>query len=67
MKGRRNYRALGGCQAGLMKSDKCRFTIGGTAAVVVASTSFISIPNSGITNPWQELHIKKGEQGASDL
>jgi hypothetical protein len=23
-----------------------------------------SIPDSGITNPWQELHIKKGEHGA---
>jgi hypothetical protein len=39
--------------------------MGGVVAMHPVSASLISIPDSGITKPWQELHIKKGEQGAS--
>jgi hypothetical protein len=65
MERRLNQQNLGGCQAGLLKPDKGRFKRGGVVATLLVSASLISIPDSGITKPWQELHIKKGEQGAS--
>lgn len=48
---RSDYQTLGGCQAGLLKSDKRRMTFWGIAVEEVLLATFISSPASEITNP----------------
>jgi hypothetical protein len=52
---------------GLLKSDRLRLTIAGVIFARLGAGSFRAMLASGMINPWQVLHVKKGEQGASGL